>query len=94
MHLGRWSNGRVVLPGDAGYGPAPPPGWARAWPHVTPGQELPPGAIGSDPPKSALTIRMATLSMRSMTRWPMRAVPGRQFAETGGIERPDYCCAG
>lgn len=124
VHLDRWSNGRVVLLGDAGYCPTPLTGLgtslalvgayvlagelaARAdhhsafdryervlRPYVTTGQELPPGGIGGYAPTSALAIRLGALTMRSMTRWPMRGILEKQFAKAGGIDLPDYCLAG
>jgi 2-polyprenyl-6-methoxyphenol hydroxylase-like FAD-dependent oxidoreductase len=63
-------------------------------PYVTTGQELPPGGINGYAPMSAFRIRLTTLSMRSMTRWPMRPLLEKQFAKAGGIDLPDYCFAG
>ncbi len=124
VHLDRWSNGRVVLLGDAAYCPTPLTGLGTSLalvgayvlagelaggadhraaferyeqvlrPYVTTGQELPPGGIGGYAPRSALAIRLGALSMRSMTRWPMRGLLAKQFAKAGGIDLPDYCFAG
>ena len=76
-----------------------PPGGVRPVrggpaPYVTTGQELPPGGVGGYAPKSALAIRLGALSMRSMTRWPMRGILEKQFAKAGDIALPDYCFAG
>ena len=35
-------------------------------------------------------IPMRTLSMRMMTRWPMRQILARQFPKAGAIDLPDY----
>lgn len=124
VHLDRWSNGRVVLLGDAGYCPTPLTGLGTSLalvgayvlagelaaapdhrtafdryeqvlrPYVRTGQELPPGGIGGYAPRSALAIRLGALTMRSMTRWPMRPLLERQFAKAGDIDLPDYCYAG
>ncbi len=63
-------------------------------PSVKQGQELPPGGINGYAPRSAFMIRLQAMSMRSMTRWPMRPLMARQFAKAGGIELPDYTCVG
>lgn len=62
-------------------------------PYVTTAQELPPGGVSGYAPNSALTIRAQALSMRAMTRWPMRPILERQFAKAGGIVLPDYAPA-
>ena len=54
------------------------------------GQELPPGGINGYAPSSAFMIRLQALSMRSMTRWPVRPILARQFAKAGGIDLPCY----
>ncbi|MER5734932.1 FAD-dependent monooxygenase [Streptomyces sp. NPDC002262] len=59
-------------------------------PYVTQAQELPPGGAAGFAPTGRLGIRMRDLSMRSMTRWPMRAVLAAQFAKAGDIALPDY----
>jgi 2-polyprenyl-6-methoxyphenol hydroxylase-like FAD-dependent oxidoreductase len=59
-------------------------------PYVTKGQELPPGGIGGYAPDSAFAIRSRTLSMRMMTRWPMRALIAKQFTKAESIDLPDY----
>lgn len=124
VHLDRWSNGRVVLLGDAAYCPTPLTGLGTSLalvgayvlagelatssdhraaftryeevlrPYVSTGQEMPPGGIVGYAPKSTVAIRLGALSMRSMTRWPMRSILQKQFAKAGGIDLPDYCFAG
>ncbi|HEX4705984.1 MAG TPA: FAD-dependent monooxygenase [Pseudonocardiaceae bacterium] len=59
-------------------------------PYVTHSQQLPPGGVGGYAPNSALTIRMRSVSMRMMSRWPMRPLIAKQFAKADGIELPDY----
>lgn len=59
-------------------------------PYVTQGQELPPRGMDGFAPRSALAIRLQALSMRSMTRWPMRPLLAKQFAKAGAITLPDY----
>ncbi|MFF4364993.1 FAD-dependent monooxygenase [Streptomyces sp. NPDC001594] len=62
-------------------------------PYVTRAQELPPGGAAGYAPSRRLGIRLRDLSMRSMTRWPMRAVLGAQFAKAGDIALPRYAPA-
>ncbi|MGH7911303.1 MAG: FAD-dependent monooxygenase [Candidatus Dormibacteraceae bacterium] len=121
VRLDRWSRGRVVLLGDAGYCPTPLTGLGtslalvgayvlagelssagedhevafaryeeRLRPYVKQAQELPPGGVGSFAPRSALMIRMRALSMRWMTRWPMRNLLAGQFTKADAIDLPDY----
>lgn len=59
-------------------------------PYVTEAQKLPPGGASGYAPSSAFAIRMRALSMRSMTRWPMRTLLAAQFAKAGNIALPDY----
>ncbi|MCC9308082.1 FAD-dependent monooxygenase [Kitasatospora sp. RB6PN24] len=59
-------------------------------PYVDQAQELPPGGAKGYAPSSALAIRLRAMSMRSMTRWPMRAILAAQFAKAGNIDLPDY----
>jgi 2-polyprenyl-6-methoxyphenol hydroxylase-like FAD-dependent oxidoreductase len=53
-------------------------------------QKLPPGGINAFLPRGATAIRMRNLSMRMMTRWPMRAVLARTFARADAITPRDY----
>jgi hypothetical protein len=41
-------------------------------------------------PNRQAVIRMRMISMRWMTRWPMRALIAAQFAKAGDIALPDY----
>ncbi|MFE5791169.1 FAD-dependent monooxygenase [Streptomyces sp. NPDC056503] len=59
-------------------------------PYVTQAQELPPGGAAGFAPTSRFGIRMRDLSMRSMTRWPMRGILAAQFAKAGDIALPEY----
>ncbi|GHG06513.1 MULTISPECIES: FAD-dependent monooxygenase [Streptomyces] len=59
-------------------------------PYVTQAQELPPGGAAGFAPTGRLGIRMRDLSMRSMTRWPMRSLMAAQFAKAGDIALPEY----
>jgi 2-polyprenyl-6-methoxyphenol hydroxylase-like FAD-dependent oxidoreductase len=59
-------------------------------PYVTNGQQLPPGGVGGYAPNSALAIRMRTMSMRSMTHWPMRSFVAKQFAKAADVTLPNY----
>jgi 2-polyprenyl-6-methoxyphenol hydroxylase-like FAD-dependent oxidoreductase len=121
VHLDRWSNGRVVLLGDAGYCPTPLTGLGTSLalvgayvlagelalaggdhrvafrryeeilrPYVKEAQQLPPGGVGGYAPRSATSIRLRALSMRMMTRWPMRPLIAAQFAKADEIDLPDY----
>ncbi|MEU8437657.1 FAD-dependent monooxygenase [Streptomyces sp. NPDC029216] len=59
-------------------------------PYVTRAQQLPPGGAGGYAPSSRLGIRLRDLSMRSMTRRPMRNLFAGQFAKAGDIALPEY----
>ncbi|MFG2329067.1 FAD-dependent monooxygenase [Streptomyces sp. NPDC048604] len=59
-------------------------------PYVTQAQELPPGGAAGYAPSGRLGIRLRDLSMRQMTRWPMRNILAAQFAKAGDITLPDY----
>ncbi|MEV6202682.1 FAD-dependent monooxygenase [Streptomyces sp. NPDC051771] len=63
-------------------------------PYVTQAQELPPGGAAGFAPTGRLGIRMRDLSMRSMTRWPLRNLLAAQFAKAGDIALPEYGPAG
>ncbi|OIJ95525.1 FAD-binding monooxygenase [Streptomyces sp. MUSC 14] len=121
IRLDRWSRGRVVLLGDAGYCATPLTGLGTSLalvgayvlagelaaaegdhriafrrydevmrPYVTQAQQLPPGGAAGFAPSGRLGIRLRDLSMRQMTRWPMRNLLAAQFARAGGIALPDY----
>jgi 2-polyprenyl-6-methoxyphenol hydroxylase-like FAD-dependent oxidoreductase len=59
-------------------------------PYVDQAQELPPGGIGGYAPRSRVMIGLGNLSLRSMTRWPMRPLLEKQFSKADAIELPDY----
>ncbi len=59
-------------------------------PYITRSQELPPGGIRSYAPTGRTRIRMNAVSMRWMTRWPVRPLLAGQFAKAGEIDLPDY----
>ncbi|MEV4438659.1 FAD-dependent monooxygenase [Streptomyces sp. NPDC049577] len=59
-------------------------------PYVSQAQELPPGGVPGFAPSGRLGIRLRDLSMRSMTRWPVRNLLAAQFAKAGDIELPEY----
>lgn len=63
-------------------------------PYVTRAQELPPGGVRGYAPRSELAIRLQALSMRAMTRTPVRQLLERQFAKAGDVTLPDYALAG
>ncbi|HZC27816.1 MAG TPA: FAD-dependent monooxygenase, partial [Actinopolymorphaceae bacterium] len=59
-------------------------------PYVTQAQELPPGGASGFAPANALGIWARNLSMRWMSRWPLRNLLAGQFAKAGDIALPDY----
>ncbi|MFI1200312.1 FAD-dependent monooxygenase [Streptomyces sp. NPDC020883] len=59
-------------------------------PYVSQAQQLPPRGVAGYAPSGALGIRLRDLSMRSMTRWPMRNLLAAQFAKGGAIALPEY----
>lgn len=59
-------------------------------PYVTRAQQMPPGGAAGYAPSGRLGIRLRDLSMRSMTRWPMRGLLAAQFAKAGEIALPEY----
>ncbi|MFI0819603.1 FAD-dependent monooxygenase [Streptomyces sp. NPDC021098] len=59
-------------------------------PYVAQAQELPPGGVSGYAPSGRLGILLRDLSMRSMTRWPMRNLLAAQFAKAGAIALPRY----
>lgn len=58
--------------------------------YVAQAQQLPPGGVNGFAPTSALMIRMRAMSMRWMTRWPLRNLLAGQFAKADAIELPSY----
>jgi 2-polyprenyl-6-methoxyphenol hydroxylase-like FAD-dependent oxidoreductase len=59
-------------------------------PYVSQAQRLPPGGASGYAPSSALAIRLRSISMRSMSRWPMRNLLAAQFAKAENITLPGY----
>lgn len=59
-------------------------------PYVTSAQHLPPGGANGYAPRTALQIRVRAASMRSMARWPLKAIVARQFAKADDIALPDH----
>jgi 2-polyprenyl-6-methoxyphenol hydroxylase-like FAD-dependent oxidoreductase len=55
-------------------------------------QQLPPGGVRSYAPRTRTGIRLQAASMRSMTRWPLRSVMGRQAAKAAEVDLPNYPC--
>ncbi|GAB3827909.1 FAD-dependent monooxygenase [Dactylosporangium cerinum] len=120
VRVERWTRGRVVLLGDAGYCGSPLAGLGtsialvgayvlagelagtadvpaacdayqdRLAAYVAAGTQLPPGGMRGYAPRSATMIRLRSLSMRMMLRWPMRQLLAGQFAKAGAIDLPDY----
>ncbi|MGR6318577.1 FAD-dependent monooxygenase [Micromonospora soli] len=58
--------------------------------YVAAAMELPPGGVNGYAPQSQLMISLRALSMRMMTRWPMRRILARQFQKSDGIVLEDY----
>ncbi len=58
--------------------------------YVTEAQKLPPGGVKGYLPQSRLMIAMRNLSMRMMTRWPMRDLIAKQFQKADAITLKDY----
>ncbi|NYV76439.1 FAD-dependent monooxygenase [Streptomyces sp. UH6] len=59
-------------------------------PYVDQAQQLPPGGAAGFAPSGRLGIRLRDLSMRQMTRWPMKSLFAAQFAKAGDIALPSY----
>ncbi len=62
----------------------------RMRPYVAQAQALPPGGVAGFAPSSRFGIWLHTLSMRSMTRWPMRSLLAGVFQKADAIELPDF----
>jgi 2-polyprenyl-6-methoxyphenol hydroxylase-like FAD-dependent oxidoreductase len=121
VRVDRWSRGRVVLIGDAGFCGSPlaglgtsmalvagyvlagelaatpgdpPAAFARYQSelagYVAAGLELPPGGMSSFAPQSRLMIALRSLSMRSMSHWPMRGILEKQFTKAERITLKNY----
>jgi 2-polyprenyl-6-methoxyphenol hydroxylase-like FAD-dependent oxidoreductase len=59
-------------------------------PYVRQCQELPPGGVNGFAPQRQTMINLRNLSMRMMTRWPMRPILAKQFAKADSITLPSY----
>jgi 2-polyprenyl-6-methoxyphenol hydroxylase-like FAD-dependent oxidoreductase len=59
-------------------------------PYVKQCKELPPGGVGGYAPMSGFMIRLRAMSMRSMTRWPMRQMLAKQFNKADLITLKQY----
>ncbi len=59
-------------------------------PYVAQAQELPPGGVDGFAPRSRRMIRLRSLSMRWMTRWPVRPLVAPLFRKADAIELPNY----
>lgn len=60
-------------------------------PYVAQAQELPPGGgVAGFAPTSALMIRLRAVSMRWMTRWPLRPLMAPLFQRADAIDLPNY----
>jgi 2-polyprenyl-6-methoxyphenol hydroxylase-like FAD-dependent oxidoreductase len=62
----------------------------RLRPYVAQAQQLPPGGVDGFAPMRPFTIRMRAVSMRWMTRWPMRSLVAGLFSKADAIELPSY----
>jgi 2-polyprenyl-6-methoxyphenol hydroxylase-like FAD-dependent oxidoreductase len=59
-------------------------------PYVKQCQQLPPGGVKGFAPANPVMISLRNLSMRMMTRWPMRQVFAKQFQKADAITLRDY----
>jgi 2-polyprenyl-6-methoxyphenol hydroxylase-like FAD-dependent oxidoreductase len=57
-------------------------------------QTLPPGGVKGYAPQSQLMISVRNLSMRMMTRWPMRGILVKQFQKADAITLREYGAVG
>jgi len=58
--------------------------------YVAQARQLPPGGVQGFAPTSAFMIRMRAVSMRWVTRWPLRTLVAGQFTKADAIELPSY----
>jgi 2-polyprenyl-6-methoxyphenol hydroxylase-like FAD-dependent oxidoreductase len=86
--------GAYVLAGELASGVSPAEAFAeyqtQMAAYVEDGSQLPPGGVAAFAPNSALMIRMRALSMRSMTRWPMKGLLEKQFGKADAITLKPY----
>jgi 2-polyprenyl-6-methoxyphenol hydroxylase-like FAD-dependent oxidoreductase len=59
-------------------------------PYTAEAQQLAPGGVDGFLPRSRLMIALRMLSVRWMTRWPLRAVAARAFTNAEAISVPDW----
>ena len=90
--------GAYVLAGELAARPGDPLAAFAAYQaemrdYVAEALRLPPGGVNGYAPNSALMIRLRNLSMRMMTRWPMRSLLAKQFAKSSGIVLKHYATA-
>lgn len=57
-------------------------------------QELPPGGVKGMAPDTRFMIWMRDLSMRMMTRWPMKSMAAKMFSKADAITLKDYPVVG
>lgn len=87
--------GAYVLAGELAARPGDPESAFAAYQaemkdYVANALELPPGGVNGFAPNSALMIRLRNMSMRTMTRWPMRKLIAKQFQKSDGIVLKNY----
>lgn len=58
--------------------------------YVSECQQLPPGGVKGMAPESRLMIAMRALSVRMMTRWPVRTIAAKHFGKADAITLKDY----
>jgi 2-polyprenyl-6-methoxyphenol hydroxylase-like FAD-dependent oxidoreductase len=86
--------GAYVLAGELATGGSPAEAFteyqSQMAAYVADGTQLPPGGVAAFAPNSALMIRMRAVSMRSMTRRPMRKLLEKQFSKAEAITLKPY----
>jgi 2-polyprenyl-6-methoxyphenol hydroxylase-like FAD-dependent oxidoreductase len=87
--------GAYVLAGELAARPDDPEAAFAAYQaemkdYVAQALELPPGGVKGFAPAGALMIRLRNLSMRMMTRWPMKQLVAKQFQKSDGIVLKSY----
>jgi 2-polyprenyl-6-methoxyphenol hydroxylase-like FAD-dependent oxidoreductase len=87
--------GAYLLAGELASTPSDPVGALARYEseirdYVKQCQELPPGGVSGMLPKRRWAIALRDLSMRTMTRWPMRSMLEKQFNKADAITLKDY----
>jgi 2-polyprenyl-6-methoxyphenol hydroxylase-like FAD-dependent oxidoreductase len=87
--------GAYVLAGELAARPVDPEAAFAAYlgemkDYVAKALELPPGGVKGFAPDHAVMIRLRNMSMRMMTRWPMRQLLAKQFQKSDGIVLKNY----